>query len=241
VYVGEGDCIADRIRKHAKDEDKEFWERVYLVTSKDSNLTKAHIRFLESRLVEIIRDNGRASLVNGNQPSARLLPEADIADMEFFLEQLQLMLPTLGLDVLRPKPAIPAAVPKMPETSSYTSAANIGTPVEIFLTHKSTGVDARAIDLDGELTVMRGSIGTNAQMTHNSYSGLRQRLLDEGKLRIDGTLTRFLDDVVFESASAAAAVLNNRNSAGPREWRLQNGITLRDWRDSLVDGNDVQN
>src|SRR6266851_6099188 len=74
VYVGEGDCIADRIRKHAKDADKDFWERVALITSKDVNLTKAHVRYLECRLVQIIKDGGRANVTNGNEPSPKLLP-----------------------------------------------------------------------------------------------------------------------------------------------------------------------
>lgn len=50
VYVGEGDIVAERIKSHAKDEQKEFWTRACLVTSKDLNLTKAHVRYLESRL-----------------------------------------------------------------------------------------------------------------------------------------------------------------------------------------------
>src|ERR1700722_702301 len=77
VYVGEGDSIADRIRIHAKDADKEFWERVCLITSKDVNLTKAHVRYLESRLVKIIKEAGRGTVTNGNEPAVKLLPEAD--------------------------------------------------------------------------------------------------------------------------------------------------------------------
>lgn len=83
VYVGEGDCIADRVRKHAKDSDKEFWERVCLITSKDVNLTKGHVRYLESRLVQIIKENNRAQVTNGNEPAPKILPEADISDMDF--------------------------------------------------------------------------------------------------------------------------------------------------------------
>src|SRR5258707_9688651 len=101
VYVGEGDCIADRVRAHAKDADKEFWERVCLITSKDVNLTKAHVRYLESRLVQIIKENNRALVTNGNEPSPKVLPEADVSDMEFFVGQLKILLPTVGMDFLR--------------------------------------------------------------------------------------------------------------------------------------------
>jgi hypothetical protein len=239
VYIGEGDCISDRIKKHAKDEDKEFWERVCLVTSKDSNLTKSHVRFLESRLVEITKENGRADLVNGNQPWARLLPEADIADMEFFVVQLQLILPTLGLDFLRPKPTVTKAAGL--STTIDLAVGDAETPassncaIELFISHDSTGVKARAIDVDGELTVLKGAIGTTRQNAQNSYSGLRNRLIEEGRISVKGDFITFDEDIVFPSASAAAAVLNNRQSAGPREWKLASGTTLREWRDRLVD------
>jgi hypothetical protein len=99
VYIGEGDCIADRIKSHAKDESKDFWTRVCFVTSKDTNLTKAHARYLESRLVELTRSADRA-----NVPSPKALPESDIADMEYFIAQMQVVLPVVGLDFLRPNP-----------------------------------------------------------------------------------------------------------------------------------------
>lgn len=238
VYVGEGDCISDRIKKHAKDTDKEFWERVCLITSKDVNLTKAHVRYLESRVVQIIREGGRASLVNGNEPPSGSLPESDLSDMEFFLAQLQILLPTVGMEFLRAKPINPVH----PNQASNQLLATVETPaspprVLLSLVHKSSGVDGRAFDDDGEIVVLKGSTGTGSVFKVNQYAPLRQQLIDEGKLESlsDGSI-RFLDDVVFRSPSAAAAVLNNRNSSGPREWKVEaTGQTLGDWRNSLLE------
>ena len=53
VYIGEGDDVFARLKAHDKDESKDFWTRAVTVTSKDFNLTKAHGRHLESRLVEL--------------------------------------------------------------------------------------------------------------------------------------------------------------------------------------------
>ena len=239
VYVGEGDCISDRIRKHAKDPDKDFWERVCLVTSKDVNLTKAHVRYLENRLVQIIVTGGRARVVNGNEPPAGMLPEADLSDMEFFLSQLQILLPTVGLDFLRPKPATTNLVTA---TEVQIQAAN-QMPQRIYLTlsHKLTGVEGKAFEDDGEFVVLEGSVGTDRLNASNTYAGLREALIADGKLEIlsNGT-TRFTDDVAFKSPSAAAAVLNNRNSAGPREWKLEStGQALREWRDALLEAEPV--
>ena len=56
VYVGESDDVAQRLKQHNRSEDqggKDFWEKVCLVTSKDQNLTKAHVKYLESKLIAI--------------------------------------------------------------------------------------------------------------------------------------------------------------------------------------------
>src|SRR5215208_6927092 len=68
VYVGEGDSVSDRLKKHGLDRSKDFFDRVCIVVSKDENLTKAHARYLESRFIEIIKAAGRATLANAREP-----------------------------------------------------------------------------------------------------------------------------------------------------------------------------
>ena len=58
VYVGEGDQVKTRLAAH-DDEAKEFFTRAVLIVSKDENLTKAHSRYLESRIIAAIRGAGR--------------------------------------------------------------------------------------------------------------------------------------------------------------------------------------
>jgi hypothetical protein len=106
IYVGEGDNVFKRIAAHDKDVDKEFWVRCVAVISKDLNLTKGHVRYLESRLIEKGHASGRARLVNGTAPPLPPMPEPDIADMEGFLSHIELVLPVLGFDFLKSKPLI---------------------------------------------------------------------------------------------------------------------------------------
>ncbi|XOV76590.1 MAG: GIY-YIG nuclease family protein [Phycisphaerales bacterium] len=100
VYIGEAENVFSRIRQHLKG--KDFWKRVCLFTSSDEHLTKAHIKYLESRLVEIIASAGRVVLDNGNVPPRPSLPESDCADMETYLSQVQVLLPVLGLSITQP-------------------------------------------------------------------------------------------------------------------------------------------
>lgn len=83
IYVGEAENIRDRIKTHLG---KDFWNQIVFFTSKDENLTKAHIRYLEGKLIELARKSGRAAVTNGQSSGARL-PESDREDMEIFLEK----------------------------------------------------------------------------------------------------------------------------------------------------------
>lgn len=97
IYVGDTVNVKSRLLQHSKDENKNFGEYTCIVTSKDQNLTKAHARYLENQLISIIQSEGRAILLNGATPDFDYLPEAG---MDYFREQLRVVLPSIGLDFL---------------------------------------------------------------------------------------------------------------------------------------------
>jgi hypothetical protein len=59
------------------------WERTVVIVIKDENLTKSHVRYLESRLIKMAQDARRANLTDDTAPEPASLPEPDVADMEF--------------------------------------------------------------------------------------------------------------------------------------------------------------
>lgn len=69
VYVGEGDDVRVRLDSHQRE--KDFWTHGYVLTTKDDSLNKAHVRWLEARLLQIAAEAGTADLDNGTAP---LLP-----------------------------------------------------------------------------------------------------------------------------------------------------------------------
>ncbi len=83
AYVGESENVAQRLT--TQDRNQEFWNEVILFTSKDENLTKAHIKFLESALVNLSRQADRYQLANGNTPPESNLPRADKDAMKEFV------------------------------------------------------------------------------------------------------------------------------------------------------------
>ncbi len=96
LYVGEAENIRDRVKAHLE---KDFWNQIIYFISKDENLTKAHIRYLEGKLIDQARQANRALVMNGQSSGAKL-PESDREDMEVFLEKIYQLLPVLGVELL---------------------------------------------------------------------------------------------------------------------------------------------
>lgn len=144
-YIGETDDFKARLKQH--DANKEFWRRVVVVTSKDANLTKAHGRYLEARLIALATAAGRVVLDNGTNPPAQPLPEAHASDMDYFIDQLQIVLPVLGIDAFRSRETIPVVV---------AERAQLFSPV-FHLRNTKVGVIATAQQIDGEFTMLAGS------------------------------------------------------------------------------------
>ena len=53
LYVGEADVLRERLRQHVAG--KDFWTRFVAFTSTNEGLNKAHVRYLESRLIELAK------------------------------------------------------------------------------------------------------------------------------------------------------------------------------------------
>jgi hypothetical protein len=241
VYVGEGDDISRRLRQHAKSEEqggKDFWDRVLIFTSKDANLTKAHARYLEARLLEVAQAAGRAQVTNTQTPEPALLPEADISDMEYYLSQVLTVLPVLGVHDFRK----PASLTSLQTGTALTPALaeDAVSPVFRFRLVKY-GIEARAQEADGEFTVLSGSgarSSWNREDEKAGYRGLYDRLFDEGSLVFssDGSKASFTRDVAFNSPSAAAAVVAGRAANGRKSWRSETtGETFGEWQNRGVD------
>lgn len=142
AYIGRSENLADRFRKHAVK--KDFWDRFVVITTKDETFTEGHWGYLEARLVELAREAERARLDNSNDPRGRRLTEAQSSDMETFLGQLQIVLPVLGINLIRGSARKTRQPPIAPTES-----------VVFKLTDAKSGVHARAQVIDGEFTVLK--------------------------------------------------------------------------------------
>ncbi len=226
VYVGEGDQVKSRLAAHDADESKEFFTRAVLIVSKDENLTKAHGRYLESRIIAAIRGAGRAKLVNGTEPPFKGLPEPEIADMERVLDEIEILLPVLGFDVLQPT------------IGDQAPAAGTLSPTPTFVAEirKAKG---RAVERGGEFVVLAGStaLRRESDAIPQSVKDARKALIEAGLLveDADNDLYRFAQDASFGSPSGASAAIAGRADNGRTTWRVEgSGQTYAAWRSGLI-------
>lgn len=226
IYIGEGDCVRDRLLVHNADEQKDFFTRVCVVVSKDENLTKTHARYLESRLIALAKAARRVKLANNTAPIFDLLPESDRADMEYFIEQITVILPVLGFDFTVATPT--------PQSRDVPAVAG----QELLFEMTAVGVRAEALEADGEFVVLKGSQARLAGTpSWTSYKGLRDKLMQDGKLveSAQPNMLTFTENVPFESPSAAAAVVYAGNQNGRIAWRVKgSGQTYKDWQDGQI-------
>jgi hypothetical protein len=233
VYIGETDDVAKRLKQHNRPEDqggKDFWEKVCLVTSKDANLTKAHVKYLESRLIQAANEVGRCKLVNGTAEDYGNVPEADRADMAYFVDQIRVILPVFGFDFLRGRPPASSSEPHQSVTPEE--------PSPMFrMETKKYGIVAHAREHDGEFFVLADSLAARKWTGQSaSYHALFDQLYQDGILVEDGNGHRYFTmDQPFSSPSAAAAVVNGRNTNGRTAWKVKSkGDTYADWQDKQL-------
>lgn len=226
VYVGESDSVRTRLASHDADDAKQFFTRVCLIVSKDENLTKAHGRFLEARIMALIRAAARAVLVNGTEPDFKGLPEPEIADMEGFLSEIEVLLPVLGFDVLR--------------RAAESGDADDGQgATESVFTFTEAGTQARAKEAGGEFVVLAGSLARvrETNTIHDGAKAQRRQFVEDGVFlkTEDGQHYAFTRDVAFSSPSGAAAVVYGGNISGPTTWKREgDGLSYKDWRQQAL-------
>ncbi|MAT64230.1 MAG: methionine sulfoxide reductase [Gammaproteobacteria bacterium] len=225
AYIGEGEDISARIKSH--DTAKDWWTSAVLITTAGNNLNKAHVKYLEARLIEEARHIGRIRLENGNTPARPSLSEAARANMENFLDYVMMVLPALRIDSF-----LAQTRPGSGQAATIAATSPQDNPVFELYTPKHD-IRATARLENGEFVVQAGSQARHAwesKLAEHSYATLFQELVTTGVLREEGEVRVFSDNYAFRSPSAAAAVVNGRPANGTLEWKLQgSGRTYKEW------------
>ncbi|NND83211.1 MAG: GIY-YIG nuclease family protein [Gammaproteobacteria bacterium] len=210
IYIGEAECIRDRVKSHLA---KDFWNNITFFITKDENLTKAHIKYIEGRLIEVARSIERSVILN-SQGSGAKLPESDREDMEIFLEKMQQVLPVLGVESFVRKKTITEEEKQ-----------------EEFLSCNIKDLKATGYLTPNGIVVLKGSQAVLEE--RSSAKKWPSVLVQRNKLIEDGSLVKlddafvFTKDIEFSSPSSAAATIHGGSANGLTSWVNSKGVQLK--------------
>ena len=201
AYIGETDRLKTRLEEH--DRKKDFWDNCVAFVSKDRYLNKAHIRYLEARLVTLAKEAKRCVLDSGTEPNVPPLSPADRSDAELYLRDMLLCLPIIGVRFFE-KP----------------SGLGLNNPVYSL---NSKGVSAKCYQEPGGFTVLSGSHAVKKETPScpSKISKLRDDLSKNGVLKEVGNHFEFIQDYTFRSVSQAASVVLGMSANGRYYWKKQ--------------------
>lgn len=234
AYIGESENVTGRLTSH--DRNKEFWNEVVIFTSKDENLTKAHIKFLESTLVVLAKQADRYDLENGNTPPESSLPRADRDAMAEFVENIRMVLGILGYTILEP---LLRTVPTAQQSNQVENAANASSPLND-LAFRVNNITAYGAITDEGFVLKKGSqvSKTNTESVAGKLVAAKERFKADGLLVPEGDHLLATEDILVSSSSYAAVIVAGTSRSGPQSWKTSSGRTLKEIEDSsLSDAN----
>ncbi len=211
IYIGEAESVRDRIKGHLG---KEFWNHLIFFISKDENMTKAHIRYLEGRLIDTAKSTERAVVIN-SQGSGSKLPESDREDMEVFLDKMLQVLPVLGVEVF---------VPTVQKETSIDTKKQLICRIKNLKAYGSLSPNGFVV-FSGSQAVLKERESAKKYPTVLAY---RTELIQNKYLALKDDHFVFTKDVEFSSPSAAAAVIHGGSANGLLAWKTQAGKSLKD-------------
>ena len=208
LYIGEGDPVKDRLNQHYSK--KDFWDWAVFFVTKDGSLNKAHVKHLESRLLELAKAAKQCKIDNTGSSLPPTLSEAERADVESLQLDILDIFPLLGLGVFEK-----TETKRKPKNLLFINAKGI----------KATGYE----DAKG-FVVREGSQLTKEEVPsiHQYMSTLRKDFIEQGVIVENGDTYTFTQDQVFSSPSTAAGVILGRTANGRIEWKDKSGTTLKE-------------
>ena len=211
VYVGEAEKMLVRLKQHLKDHN--YWTDCVVVISKDNNLNKAHVKFLENKFYNLANDAKRATIINNTVPTCSTISEFDESMLEEFIDNAKLLVNTLGYKVF--------------DKIDVSAMENNEDKQNIFIIKAARGADAKGLLVADGFLVVKGSRmarDTAPSMSANLVN-LRKKLVNKG---IVDQEFLFVSDYVFTSPSLAAAIVMGRNANGRTEWKTVENKSIKD-------------
>lgn len=222
VYIGESENVIKRVTEH--DRGKDFWNEVVIFSSKDENLTKAHVKYLESKLLTLAIQAGRCIPENSNSPIESSLPRSDRDWLDEFIHNLKIILGTLGHKILE------NITPTEPINNTDNSLLGIE------LTFIIKNIIAKGQPADEGFILLKNSQASLEESSSllKKCKEIRDTWIENKTLIIEGNHYLFTKDAIVSSSSYAAAIIAGTSRSGPLSWLDSSGKSLKSIEEQIL-------
>ena len=207
IYIGEAEDMQKRLRQHLND--KDYWNDVIVVISKNNILNKAHVKYLENLFYTLAINSGRAVVINGNTPTRSSVSEYDEAMLEEFISNSKLLVNTLGYKVF--------------DSIEETTVKSDNNSIKLYICAARGAEGTGAVVSDG-FVVFKGSKVATSVTKSFPNNKLRDKLFETEIINNQYVFTK---DYIFSSPSTAASIVMGRSANGLTEWATEDGVTLK--------------
>ena len=202
AYIGETENFRERVKDH--DSKKSFWQKALIFVSKDADMTKADVQYLEYKAItEAKKANAFVLSDNKQTPKAPNLPEYQQDSMDEFFEDVKFLASFIGCNIFE------VSQPK----------------TEHLFYVKGRGCDAKGFYSSNGFTVLKGSTIAQTTVPSLKWSDKRNGLISEYATKYENDLL-MNSDKTFSSPSTASSFCLGRPSNGWADWKDENGNTL---------------
>ena len=202
AYIGETENFRERVKDH--DSKKTFWQKALIFVSKDADMTKADVQYLEYKAIELARKANAYVLSDNKQtPKSPNLPEYQKDSMDEFFDDVKFLASFIGCNIFE------IAQPKSEHL--------------FFL--KTRKCDAKGFYNSTGFTVLKGSVIAKDSVPSLAWKEKREIMLQEYTEIIDGNLV-LNSDKTFSSPSTAADFCKGSSNNGWIVWKDKDNNTL---------------
>ncbi len=202
AYIGETENFRERVKDH--DSKKSFWQKALIFVSKDADMTKVDVQYLEHKaIVEAKAANTFVLNENKQVPKAPNLPEYQRDAMDEFFEDVKFLASFIGCNIFE----------------------MVQSKAEHLFCTKARGCRAKGFYSSTGFTVLKGSVIAKDVTKSFMWKEKREKLLAEYTEK-ENDLLVMTSNISFPSPSTAADFCIGRCSNGWIEWKDKDGNTL---------------
>lgn len=212
AYIGQSGDLRKRLVTH--NNEKDFWQRALVLSTRTESLTQTHALYLENLVIQEAKNAGRYRTDNCNNGMRPHVPAPLAADCLEILDTGRTLVASLGVPLFE-----------------RLGSRDIAEGEQNLLYCRRSNTAATGYYTDEGFVVLKGSVGKSEigkGFQGHSFSRLREELIQQQKISIQNGLLVFDEDTLFTSPSGASAVVCGTACNGWLDWKDERGTTLHE-------------